>query len=186
MKIIDESMMTNDAERKMQYNEYLRQHIAGVQKSFNDYLLPVLQEDESLTNSQIVDIIDQIKDHDQSKYEDEEYPGYLQWFYPENGDESNKDQTQFDLAWNHHQHMNKHHWQHWICRSDNDDDVILDMDLASICEMICDWSSFQYLTDYDLSGTAHEWYKDHGKKMLLSDNTREIVEELLDKTNKQL
>ena len=43
MKIINESMMTNDAERKMEYNNYLKEHIRNVQRSFEQFLLQVLQ-----------------------------------------------------------------------------------------------------------------------------------------------
>ena len=179
MKIIDESMMTGDAERKMQYNNYLKAHIGFVNKAFHDFILPVLQEDESISSQEIANIQDQIKQHDSSKYTDSEYPGYLQWFYP--SDESEKDKDQFNQSWNHHQHVNPHHWQYWICRSDKDEDIILDMDLASVLEMLCDWSSFQFMEEFDMSGNAHDWYKNHGKKMILSDNTRKLVEEYLDK-----
>lgn len=179
MRIIDESIMTGDAERKMQYNNYLKAHIGFVNKAFHDFILPVLQEDESISAQQIADIQDQIVNHDKCKYDDEEYYGYLQWFYPAEGEKP--DRNLFNYAWNQHQHNAKHHWQHWICRSDNDEDTILDMDLASVLEMLCDWSSFQFMEEFDMSGNAHDWYKDHGKKMLLSDNTRKLVEEYLDK-----
>lgn len=183
MKIINESMMTNDAERKMEYNNYLKDHIRNVQRSFNEILLPILQEDENITPDIIQNIQDQIKQHDKSKYDDEEYNGYLQWFYPVNNDETNKDKSLFNYAWNHHQHLNKHHWQFWICRSDSDDDVILDMDLPSIMEMLSDWHSF---SANDNKSTAYQWYSDNKKKMILSDNTRSIVEEYIEYFKKPL
>lgn len=183
MKIINESMMTNDAERKMEYNNYLKEHIRNVQRSFEQFLLPVLQEDENITPDNIAIIQDQIKQHDKSKYEDVEYEGYLQWFYPVNDDENNKDKNMFNLAWNHHQHHNQHHWQYWICRTDSDGDVVLDMDLPSICEMLSDWHSFSVK---DRKSTAYQWYQDNKKKMILSDNTRNIVENYIEYFKKPL
>src|SRR5947207_278928 len=31
----------------------------------------------------------------------------------------------FDGAWLHHQHVNKHHWQHWVLRNDDGDARVL-------------------------------------------------------------
>lgn len=173
MKIINESMMTNDAERKMEYNNYLKEHIRNVQRSFEQFLLPVLQEDENITPDNIAIIQDQIKQHDKSKYEDVEYEGYLQWFYPVNDDENNKDKNMFNLAWNHHQHSNMHHPQYWLCIRDDGEQIILDMDFASIMEMLSDWHSFSL---NDRNSTAYNWYQNHKKTLLISDNTREIIE----------
>lgn len=178
MRIIEDIDLTdNDSERKIKYNDYLRKHIGGVNKSFKEFIFPVLQEDETFSAEDIAKIQDQINNHDQSKYQEPEYTGYLDWFYP--SEKSPKDKTKFNYAWNSHQHLNSHHWQHWICRSDDDEDTILDMDFASIIEMLCDWSSFQFLEEFGLGGTANEWYKENGKKMLLSDKTREVVEKYL-------
>lgn len=181
MKIINESMMTNDAERKMEYNNYLKEHIRNVQRSFEQFLLPVLQEDENITPDIIAIIQDQIKQHDKSKYDEDEYIPYLNWFYPVN--ENEKDENEFNYGWNHHQHVNKHHWQYWICRTDSDKDVILDMNLPSICEMLSDWHSFSF---NDKKSTAYQWYQDNKKKMILSDNTRSIVENYIEYFKKPL
>ena len=51
------------------------------------------------------------------------------------------------------------------------------MPMESICEMLCDWSSFQFTG----KGTANEWYEKNKDKMILSDATRDIVEDLLER-----
>ena len=50
--------------------------------------------------------------------------------------------------------------------------------------MICDWWSFSHIT-----GNLYEifdWYKVHTKKMILHENTKKLVEEILDKIKKEL
>ena len=68
----------------------------------------------------------------------------------------------------------------------NDDEGIyaLEMPKEFVYEMICDWWSFSYKT-----GNLYEifdWYKAHSKKMILHENTRKLVEEILDKIKKEL
>lgn len=43
--------------------------------------------------------------------------------------------------------------------------------------MLCDWSSFQYVVDKN--STANNWYQKNKNKMVLSDSTRQTIEELL-------
>lgn len=51
------------------------------------------------------------------------------------------------------------------------------MPFEYICEMLCDWSSFQFI--FDPKSTANKWYKDNKNNMILFDNTRKEVERLL-------
>ena len=55
--------------------------------------------------------------------------------------------------------------------------IPLDMPVKYICEMLCDWSSFQFVVDKN--STASDWYQKNKNKMVLSDSTRQTVEELL-------
>ena len=60
----------------------------------------------------------------------------------------------------------------------------LEMPKEFVYEMICDWWSFSHKT-----GNLYEifdWYKAHSKKMILHENTRKLVEEILDKIKSEL
>lgn len=170
MKIIDESMMTND-KRMSKYNDYLKNHIINVKRTFSDILYEVISTETDLTAEEIANIQNQINQHDKSKYSDEEYYAYLDWFYPVNGQPLNR--SEFDLAWCHHQHVNKHHYQYWILTRDSGEQIPLDMDIPSIIELLCDWHSF---SKDDPKSTAYAWYQDNKDKMVLSDNTRKTIE----------
>lgn len=120
-----------------------------------------------------------IGNHDQSKYSIDEFDPYLGYHYPEVEDEiSDEQQYAYDHAWLHHQHVNGHHPQHWILVRDEGELVPIDMPDIYIIEMLCDWSSFQFVKDP--KSTAHQWYKDNKKNMTLSDKTRTKVEKYLD------
>ena len=59
-----------------------------------------------------------------------------------------------------------------------------DLSKEFVYEMICDWWSFSHKT-----GNLYEifdWYKAHSKKMILHENTRKLVEEILDKIKTEL
>ena len=90
----------------------------------------------------------------------------------------------FDYAWLHHIHQNPHHWQHWVLVNDDEGSYALEMPKEFVYEMICDWWSFSHKT-----GNLYEifdWYKAHSKKMILHENTRKLVEEILDKIKSEL
>jgi hypothetical protein len=127
------------------------------------------------------DILDQLNLHDASKYTDEEYKAYDDYFY---GIKTKKVKNDFDYAWLHHIHQNPHHWQHWVLINDEDGTYALEMPENYVIEMISDWWSFSHKTG-NLS-EIFEWYKSHKKNMILHENTRKLVEEILDKIKKEL
>ena len=103
-------------EMKTKYNEYLTNHISAVKTAFDWLLeyLPAIFEgyDADYVGSHF------IKTHDRSKYSEEEYDAYCEYFY---GDEKTDEvKEDFDKAWLHHQHNNPHHWQHWLLQKDED------------------------------------------------------------------
>ena len=159
------------------YNEYISNHIANVKKAYlwlKDRAIIDLKEAEA-------DFLNQLNIHDLSKYSEEEYKAYDLYFY---GTKTEKVKKDFDYAWLHHIHQNPHHWQHWVLVNDDEDSYALEMPKEFVYEMICDWWSFSYKT-----GNLYEifdWYKAHSKKMILHENTRKLVEEILDKIKTEL
>ena len=162
------------------YNEYLIEHKSNVLKGF-DWISKNLPD---------IFLNDQIKSrcewlcanaHDQSKYDKEEYDAYDKYFY---GNRSYEVVENFKLAWLHHIHQNPHHWQHWVLINDDDGTYALEMPKEYVIEMLSDWWAFSHQ-----SGNLYEifdWYKEHTKKMILHNNTKKLVEDILNKIKAEL
>lgn len=164
----------------LEYDNYLKEHKVNVGAALvwlQDNLPEVLNCTDEDGNDfdwewQI------ILKHDASKSDPEEYDAYDNYFY---GNKSFENTQKFNLAWLHHIHVNPHHWQHWVLINDDPEEgtICLDMPYNYIIEMICDWWSFSFKTD-NLS-EIFNWYDKHKAHILLSDDTREIVEDILGK-----
>lgn len=153
------------------YNEYLLQHISNVGKVWED-IKPKIIEKNDIDPEIVSKINNLITNHDKSKYSNDEFDAYMNYFY----DSNKKDEDEFNIAWNHHQKVNPHHWQYWILLKDSGKQIVLDMPIEYILEMICDWQSFVYK---DPESTANKWYSDNKDKMQLSDNTTKILKKYL-------
>lgn len=166
--------------RKEEYLVYLAEHIENVKRSWYEILRPKIVANEELNDRQLFRIDEAIEHHDESKYGVFEFQPYCNHFYPDHElteAEQKKYDDDFEYAWLHHQHCNPHHWQYWILRNDEDGRRMLDMPFEQICAMLCDWHSF---SAKDKNSTAYSWYTDHSHEMLLSADTRETLEELLE------
>lgn len=158
------------------YREYLSKHRAGVRETYQNVILPVL-EDEGVDSSTLDKIDELIENHDMSKYDPVEFDAYRDHFYdPENHPRSGS--VEYDRAWNHHQKSNPHHWQYWCLINDVDEPQVqpLDMTFEYIIEMLCDWQS----AGNHYGNTAYDWYNQQKDKMKFSENTRQIVEKYLE------
>lgn len=83
-------------------------------------------------------------------------------------------QDAFNTAWLHHQHLNDHHWQHWVLREDSGSVKVLDMPLECVAEMIADWAG----AGRAITGKweVSDWYDKNREKMQLSPKTSALVE----------
>lgn len=165
--------MTQEQEKK--YLEYLKQHINNVEKAFK-WLL-----DKGIINNEHYKVSGAIFLHDESKCSRQELEPYAEYFYGERTEQVKKN---FNYAWLRHIHLNKHHWQHWVLINDDDGTVALEMPYEYVVEMICDWWSFSHKTG-NLKG-IFDWYESHKEKMILHENTRKLVEEILQKIKENL
>lgn len=169
------------------YDIYLTEHKANVAKAYywlKGNLPEVLKENPpeiGMTGNFECDICDM---HDASKNYLDEYRAYDDYFY--GGNKSYEVVKNFNYAWLQHIHRNPHHWQYWVLINDNPEEgtVALDMPRRYIIEMICDWWAFSW-KDGELT-EIFDWYKMHKKHMILSDDTRKTVEDILDKIKKKL
>ena len=153
-----------------EYRKYIEEHKARV-KEFADWLkenCPEVFEGIDLDTFNEV-----IQEHDESKYSEEEFEAYAQHFYG-----SKDNDLEFEEAWKHHWLNNEHHPEFWLGE---------DMPYIYILEMICDWGSFSIASGdlVELNNYYHEQAKDDEEKNL-SDNTKIIIEEILEKINSVL
>ena len=168
-------MVTEDTtghDYQEEYEEYIIGHKDRV-KQFAEWLkenLPDLFEDID------IDLFNEmIQEHDDSKFSEEEFEAYAQRFY-NNGED---DSLEFKESWKHHYMNNEHHPEFWLGE---------DMPYIYILEMICDWGSFG-LVDKDKKDYSAliKYYYDEAQNNLeknLSDNTKIIIESILDKIKK--
>ena len=146
-----------------EYKEYVDAHKERVEK-FSEWLLENCPE---LFEGVDVEVFkDLIKEHDDSKYTEEEFEPYAQkWF----GD--GKKTFEYEEAWKHHWMNNEHHPEYWLGE---------DMPYIYILEMICDWGSFS-IDKGDIGELSDFYYnkaKDDKEKNL-SDATKEIIEDII-------
>lgn len=159
-----------------QYDQYLNAHILGVKRAWHEILKPAMLENFDVSLETIQEISDVISVHDNSKFDEIEYNEYLNYFYP--SPECPKDEHLFNIAWNHHQKCNPHHWQYWILIGDGAHIQCLDMPLKYVAEMCCDWHSFS-LTDKP-ENTAYNWWKSRKDLIMVSPKTSKLIDEIVE------
>lgn len=158
-----------------EYNKYLENHIGGVIKGF-EWFAENLPDFVSASGGYKV-LKSLMMAHDVSKYDDIEYEAYDAYFY---GSRTDEVEYAFAYAWNHHQKNNKHHWQYWTLINDDDGEpYAVEMPLCFVIEMICDWWSFSWNKNNLME--IFDFYNSHKNTMILHENTRAIVEEILNK-----
>lgn len=157
----------------VEYDNYLEQHRNNVYKAYDwiRYNLPNLLVGANGFYTQIE------MAHDRSKNDREEYYAYDQYFY--GGKRTKEIKENFNVAWLHHIHNNPHHWQHWVLINDDPKEgtVAIRMPYKYVIEMICDWWAFSCGKGnlYDI----FDWYDQHKTCMILHNDTRELVEDIL-------
>lgn len=113
--------------------------------------------------------------HDMSKFRTDEWIPYAEYFYG-TGDKQYR-QFRFDIAWNHHQKRNPHHWQYWVLREDGGEMKVLPMPDRYRREMLADWrGAGRAINGRDETA---EWYVRNRERMLLHADTRTWIERQL-------
>lgn len=150
-------------QKQKEYYEYITNHIANVNTVFERDIIPLMEL--SNISSEIPDHLlkhgievcaKHIKDHDASKFGDEEFDGYREKYYPTSIEIANPDfqelaSEKVEEAWIHHYTHNPHHPKYWVSKHST-------MSLDYIIEMICDWMSF-HVNEEDGWTKCREWYK---------------------------
>jgi len=133
--------------------------------------------------------------HDLSKFLPSEWIPYARYFYGEYPDWNTMDawgksyyggptkqscEHDFNVAWLHHQHRNKHHWQRWILTMDSargsSKTTALPMPDKYRREMLADWHGAGRA--YGNPDTA-SWYLENKSEIRLHPSTMYWIEEQL-------
>lgn len=112
--------------------------------------------------------------HDWSKFTPAEWTPYVNQFYRKD----RKVAGDFEKAWLHHWHHNSHHWQHWLDIKWDGSTRKLPMPESLVREMVADWMG----AGRAITGKweVHEWYDTNKDKIILHEDTRIMVEYLLE------
>ena len=151
-----------DTQQKL-YILYINEHIFNVHLIWKT-LRPHLKGKFWLDDYAYLNIHTLIEAHDASKFKPEEFEGYRQNFFPEGTEE--KLPEPFDLAWNHHQKTNPHHWEYWVLIKKNKLKP-LSIPFRYLIEMLCDWASMSF----KFKNIPSVWYEEHKDNMLLHPST---------------
>ena len=146
-----------------EYKEYVDSHKERVEE-FSKWLKENLPD---LFENIDIDLFDEmIRDHDESKFSEEEFEPYARKWHLD-GIKT----PEYNRAWEHHWQNNEHHPEYWLGE---------DMPYIYILEMICDWGSFSIASGNmnELSDFYYNKAKADPEKNL-SDATQEIIEDII-------
>jgi cytidylate kinase len=129
MKTITETSKT--IEKVKEYEEYIKEHIQNVRNSYNDRKSKI-QLVLGLSEGDMQELENRIKNHDNSKWSNDEFDAYRRHFHSVSDKEKEDSEEDFKKAWKHHYTVNDHHPEYW---------KNTDMPNIAIAELICDWEA---------------------------------------------
>jgi len=155
------------------YVDYVRYHIQYVKKAWG-ILKVALQNHNVIYDDFLFWAIDgMIASHDSSKFSQEEFIPYADWFYGPYGckyemladaehlSDHKECFSRFNSAREHHKANNPHHWQNWTKRGET-------FPNETACHIVCmvaDWMAMSMVK----GGTAEEYYAKLRNQMALPD-----------------
>lgn len=182
------------------YKHYIEEHKANVLKA-GSYLIDRIKKLELFkdsTDELCAALEAELKNHDNSKYSDEEFEPYRRHFNPTAKEKMEEDDIKeladesFEKAWEHHYRNNDHHPYYWryVTRDDSGNLVELEspttvgcpMSILAILHMISDWSgmSLKFRNTY----SPVSWYNSPASKNereALNAKTKVLVKNILEK-----
>lgn len=170
--------------KNQEYLEYISEHIENVKSAYRFlFSNPAIRlEIDGYTQEQLIKLYDSLEEdilnHDQSKYSNEEFYAYRIKFFPtdyeghkmETDEEFSKEVDEnFEEAWKHHYENNDHHPKFWKGE---------EMSLKAILHMICDWEAMSK----KFGGSVIKWYttKADEEKKDLNPKTKVLLESILE------
>lgn len=179
---INKNMSEEDLieEKTNDYIDYIATHKKNVEKAW-DYVKKI---DNPYIRDNLDIIEDNIKRHDESKYESDEFEWYRKKYFPINDEEANEVMDKINEVFELHYSRNPHHWEYWLdddkeldYSRHSDEEVDNDVMIAYI-EMLCDWASFGLKQNKPRE--VRSWYINEKPKMKLFPAEQEILEDILE------
>lgn len=162
MAFIDRMAGQDYIEKTRQYLDYLEEHLENVRLAFIelsnacDGMMWV--GDDCAWHGLRQEVIC----HDLSKFTKHEFTQYRDSFFPVS--DTDKENSEFDLAWEHHKAENHHHHE----TAENFMDIV---------HMVVDWTAM----GYKFGDTPRDYYERNKDKISLSDDHRDFMLEIFDK-----
>lgn len=135
------------------------------------------------------ELLEQVKDHDASKFEEPEMTPYIEltWLKKMDQEDDGDDQKAITKATLHHIKNNKHHPEYHnkekanIDSTNRDDSIECidanNMDDISVAEMVADW---QAMSEELKTNTSREWYDDvRDVRWSFSKKQEDLIDKLL-------
>ena len=116
--------------------------------------------------------------HDWSKFMPCEFFPYARKFYGGYPPGNIFISGAFDKAWNHHIHLNDHHWEHHVLVRGGNKTTVMRMLEMQVREMVADWHGTAQSRGL-AADTTPGWYLNNREAMALHPATRSRVEVLL-------
>jgi len=157
-------------ESKDSYIKYIEEHVENVKKAWKlieEKCPDILKAFDGMIVYRIDELIQK---HDQSKYSQEEFDAYRQYFFT--ADKEIKNEELFNKAWEHHKQNNPHHWQIWTVGNFSDYDKY-----AYFIENMCDWIAM----GFKFNDTAKVYYERNKHEIKLPQYYIDVMYKIFDK-----
>ena len=167
-----------------EYLDYIEEHYDNVQKAWK-----IIQEKCSdmkfiYDDFSFYILNNDIKNHDESKLDKEEFQYYRQYFFPTEKEEfianscngmSVKDyyKDNFNIAWEMHKAHNQHHWQTWTRINYHYPEQLT----INCVHMVVDWIAMSI----KFGDTAKDYYEKNKDEIKLPDWAVEFIYEIFDR-----
>lgn len=158
---------------KRKYLKYIEKHLDNIEKAAWEMIecpkLNSLFMDEELCYN----FLQRIKNHDKSKYSEEEFNAYRKYYHPINPEEKESVKEDYAKAWEHHWKNNDHHWQ--ARQNKTSFDVNNDEDVLPLLENVADWLAM----GYEFGNRPYQYYELNKDKIQLCPEEREFLEKII-------
>jgi len=170
----------NKCKSTRDYFNYIQEHIMNVQNAWA--ILELKCKDEKFIYDDFeYNILDQeIKNHDLTKYSDEEFIPYRNKFYPYkkyDGEEQQFFDMEFNKAWEHHKKYNDHHWETWTIKKYPTSDI----QSLHCVHMFIDWMAMSM----KFKNTPVSYYEKNKDKITIPNWAEDMIYRLNSKIEKR-
>ena len=151
-----------------EYRKYLSQHKKDIWNAWRELKLK-LNDEYWIDDYVWFELQQRVSVHDQSKYNENEFGKYRQYFYPVFNEDKSKSSFEIGLAC--HINKNDHHWNHWVLTDVNGTRAI-SMPEVCVIEMLLDWKAMSYTTGKGVL----DYYNENKSNFLLHKDTVALID----------